>query len=230
MLQSLATVVSLVGILIYFLGWTYLYSYFNFFNIDVYEIDPSLQYVLVYAFPALGYAVYHVLWQPVAMISALLIAGFILWVLLDAPRRWARLSWAIASAASLIWIVSVTYGNAWQAGVERAKWKWSSSDPTVVHGESGNLANLVGGFDHFFSNGTVVDDRCAASQNPMRSPISCFNDKLALREIFSTARYHYLFAVTPSCNFNEYKVCPGLVFKANVDGSGYLTTLHPGEK
>ena len=53
--KQLAIIVTLGTAFIYYVGWVYLYNYYNFFGIDIFEIGPSLQNTLIYAFPALLY-------------------------------------------------------------------------------------------------------------------------------------------------------------------------------
>lgn len=211
-LQAIATVITLAGILLYFLGWTYLYSYFSFYRIDVYEIEPSIQYVLVNAFPVLRYALFYVFRFPISLVVflALLAAWYITLNLIEPKQRPAVVS-ALATATA-VFVLFVAYDSAWRSGLTNARDRWSNdSNPVLLAGE-------------------IVKESCDVSQFEMNStsPLSCFSKYSMLRDIISTSKYHYLFS-SPNCLTKKYQTCGGLIFRVSLDGSSYMTSLHVGE-
>jgi hypothetical protein len=71
--------VTLPAVLIYFLGWAYLYFYLGAFGINVSELDLDIQTVLIYSFPAIR-GLISSYWYLVLIAVLALVA--IIWVLL----------------------------------------------------------------------------------------------------------------------------------------------------
>src|SRR5262245_29153167 len=51
--KQLAIGITAVTAFVYYVGWAYLYNYYGFFGIDIFEIGPSVQNTLIFSFPAL---------------------------------------------------------------------------------------------------------------------------------------------------------------------------------
>jgi hypothetical protein len=84
----------------------------------------------------------------------------------------------------------------------------NDSNPAIVQFSSPIRSN-VGDFDQSLSN-----------------RLADLNNKSRLRFILSTAQLHYLFA-RDECNFEQYNICSGFLFRIKVADVRAITILHP---
>jgi hypothetical protein len=208
MLQAIVAIVSLFGILVYFLGWTYLYNYLEFFRIDAYEVEPSVQYVLVNAYPAVLFLV-----REPAITLFIIPFGMLAWWAFAGARGAHTTAIKAASVAVLsITVAAVAYDAAWHAGIVAARARWmGNSNPVFLSGVDGA-------------------GKCAAGSvgGGLAAPLACHNEEFALREILVTPHFNYLF-MREACSVRDYRTCGGLIFRVAADGKSYTTTLHAGE-
>lgn len=207
---------SIAAVFLYFVGWTYLVAYYDFFRIDVYEIEPSVQYVLVNSFQVIRHILTDYLWADppgaAVLLFVILAVTFLIWHHVTTVDTRSRL-FVIMGAAAVLWLISVGYLGAWHAGVSNARHKWmTNSNPILLAGR-------------------IAGPMCRSQDSNtlgMGLPIACHSANLALREILTTERFHFVF-MREKCDEQRYRTCGGLTFKVAVDGSSYTATLRTGE-
>jgi hypothetical protein len=203
---------ALLAVVLYFVGWTYLYGYFGFFRIDVYEIEPSIQYVLVNSVRALVQFPETIFGNPVALASAVLFISWVIAAVFFSDLRSALFK-CFGTALGLVLAFCIIYEMPRGAGIEAARYRWqSSSDPVVLSGK------LRG-----------EDCPVVPPADGLKRPIACYSDDRMLRGIISTDRVQYLF-VTERCDIAKYSTCGGLIFRVSTDGSWRTVTVHTGER
>jgi hypothetical protein len=207
MLQAIAAIVSLFGILVYFLGWTYLYYYLDFFRIDAYEVEPSIQYVLVNAYPA----VFFIIHEPARLLLIIPFVMFVWWAFASARGAHATAVKVVSACLLSVLVAVMAYDSAWHAGIVAARARWmENSNPVVLSGVEG------------------IGECNAGSAGGLSAPLACHNEQFALREILVTPHFNYLF-MREACSVRDYRTCGGLIFRVAADGKSYTTTLHAGE-
>ena len=202
-----ALVVTLLTVFIFFVGWAYLYYYYYYLGVDISEINPSVQYTLIYALPPLVHLIsprgeLYVLVLLLTAAGILLVALY--YVVHHCLSRWPlpKSSFSIAAIALLIAILAAEgYRAADSLAQETAIKKWmGDSNPAYVELKRENKES----------------DPCATSQsNVFAGKLECLNSQLRLRLIISTDKFHYLFA-RDDCDRTIYSMCPGLLFKVEV--------------
>lgn len=213
-----ALVVTLLTVFVFFVGWTYLYNYYYYLGVDISEINPSLQYTLIYALPALVHLIsprgelYPLLWM--LTFAAMVVAGLYYFVhhhIRHTPN-WPLEYAAIALAIGIAAVEGYNASESLARDTAIKKWM-SDSNPAYVELKDAN----------------DKADPCATSQpNVFAGKFACLNRQLRLRLIISTDKFHYLFA-RDNCDRRIYSMCPGLLFKI-ATGDSKLTILHPAEE
>lgn len=212
--KNSAILLAVVGAWLYFTGWAYLYSFFGFFSINLIEIDPSIQFVLMHSLTPWYFWLTHLIDQfdfDTFVVLVGLYGGIItiIIVLLGIPsvaRRadqlvaacdscYSRLcpyfssSTVLASVLFILFIASLFASRS--AGALRAEQIWS--DPgTIVYF---NVEKDVGGNQGF-------SDRTKH-----------FNEDFRMKYLFSTSEFHYAIVRNDDC---YAKVCGGFILKIPV--------------
>jgi hypothetical protein len=125
--KLIAVIITLITAGAFFLGWVYLYSYYDYFGIDVLEINPSIQIVLVYATPVLFNLFSSSDGLLFGLIALLLLAIF--GILFFFVRQW---SWVALIALFVIFGFG-GYRAAITQGKILATQKWmNDSDPALL--------------------------------------------------------------------------------------------------
>lgn len=191
------------GVATYFIGWAYLYTYYGALGIDVLEINPPLQVVLVYAFPAF-WKILIVLSRPdwIVWTVGLVIAA--LCVTLAAESKIQRVAFGILVFSACVWMVGFVYAAARQAAFDAAWEKWMADSKVAT----------IMGFDLQRGAGSRSDG----------FEITSYDRAYALRSIISTDRFHYLFT-RDNCSLTS-DGCPGLIFKIDRNSASYVVIEH----
>jgi len=172
-----AAVITLTTAFIYYIGWAYLYNYYNFFGIDLFEIAPSLQNILIYAFPALLY-LFSPQGELYVFVPMLLLLGVVAYFSSRSTRpklsRWERdnTRMVVSNALTIFGLLLMVegYRSAKNLAMANAIEKWmNDSNPAIVQFSSPIRSN-VGDFDQSLSN-----------------RLADLNNKSRLRFILSTA-------------------------------------------
>ena len=179
---------------LYFIGWAYLYSYYSFFRIDLYELNPPLQYVLMYAFVPV---VYSAAWWGTltGWATILVLAAFTVRLARSyGPPTWwntvSGLSWLIG----LLGIGVQIYATAIGLTAQRANALWlNDSDPAYVQ------------------NKDASDATCSDIGNLSARQAACFSRKHALRYLVSSDKFGYFYSQGTCAP--EAADCPTMVFR-----------------
>ncbi|TFF37087.1 hypothetical protein [Mucilaginibacter psychrotolerans] len=98
-----------LAIYLYFSGWVYIYTYFNFFGISIRQADMEFYYFLIYSVNVLTY-----LFIDHWLVAILLLAGSILLI------KFLKQSW-IVYMLCIIWFAIVYVSAIFSAGVDGKK-------------------------------------------------------------------------------------------------------------
>ncbi len=212
--KYIAVSLTLLTAFLYYAGWTFLYHYYFFLGIDLFEVSPSVQYTLIFAFPALAH-IFSPQGELYPMIAALILGAAVLYI-------FYRLTIGTTAGNHIIALICVAiaglmlfegYRAAKSLAQMRAIDKWmNDSNPTFLdltpRPVAGNNNKLPG------------------PSNPLSSALASANDQFRLRHILSTPQFHYLFT-REDCDAAEYQMCDGILFRVKVS-EGSLTNLQPG--
>jgi hypothetical protein len=172
-----ALLVTAFTVLLYLMGWVYLYYYFASFKVDVYEISPSLQYVLVSSFiPILYYAQSIWLW----LVLGLIVVGVcVIGQPIANAIREARgnVQFVIGLIVVLV-IVGIAFRVAKHVALVKADKRWREGD--IVHFDLGDI-------DHHVDCGQVP---CVGENT-----VVFLNRVFDLRYLISTDKFHYAYAI-----------------------------------
>jgi hypothetical protein len=208
--KHLAVILTVATAFIYFVGWTYLYYYYGFFGIDIFEVGPSVQYTLVYAFPALRYLFYPSGYLCVFLSTVVVLALVVLAIRRCIRRRKIPLQWAAAAVFTLLLAIEGYY-SAKLAARDKAVEEWMApSNPAFLE---------------FVPTASGVST--GPTSGGYQEKLEDFNKKLLLRHLLSTPQLHYLFTRENSC---KAEPCAGFLFRVSVANTRVLMILHPEEE
>ena len=132
--KFIAFATVLLGAWLYLIGWAYLNNYLRFFHIDIFEIDLSWQYVIVYAAPPID-SFFRSTALPVVLFAAIFLA--VLFRLTKKNKEVLRsilsksvTKFAVVSACILAVFIGGLYFAA-RVGESRARDTWTSSAPAI---------------------------------------------------------------------------------------------------
>jgi hypothetical protein len=210
--KTAALSISIFGALLYFTGWAYLYHYFKFFLVDIFEIKPSIQFVLIHSFSPLYHFAQKMSWGLAILIIALAIITVLVISILkgleSVRKRVTSVKENLTSLAAkpgvftgaiLLALVTLFFASFWisrSAALERATSIWDDSSNVVYF----NLGRA----------GDTLDIRAKISDRTER-----LNRDLELRYLMSTEKFHYAFARDPDCAQNQR--CGGFIIKLPVE-------------
>ena len=205
-----AFILAGVGALLYFTGWAYLYTYFEYFGISLIEVDPSIQFVFMHALTPLWVLLENWRWGTVLLILAVYaIIVILLDRLLRHPKIYAAAhrafysNWGapvLAFLALALTFFAILQLGLW-AGRHKAAAKWAEPI-TVVR---------------FNFHSVNAQERNLADLN-----LAALNDNLLLKYLMSTSVFHYAFYRETGCRDPH---C-GLIFKIPVGGVDELVIIH----
>jgi hypothetical protein len=223
--KLLAVIVTLGTAFTYFVGWTYLYFYYEFFGIDIFEIGPSVQYTLVYAFPALRNLIYPsgelYKFLPTVVVFALVIFA----IRRRFQRRKTKLVWTAATVFAIL-LTMEGYYSAKQLAWKKAAEKWMAlSDPAYVE-----LVSAAGSASPVNVPSPTVGSASPNVPSPTKNGYSKkfedFNKDLSLMYLLSTPQFHYLF----TRELCKVELCTGFLFRVSVANVRVLMILHRPEE
>jgi hypothetical protein len=224
--KQLAVVITLATAFIYYMGWIFLYNYYNFFGIDIFEIGPSVQYTLIYAFPAVLFLLYPKgeLFIFVSGLFILAIAYFSLFHVGKLKRSRNKIVMSVKD--NIVWVASILlvmlllvegYRSAEFLARTKAAGRWmNDSNPAVLE------------FVRSTDATRRPNDSNANSGIGFSEKLQEFNNGLQLRFILSTPQFHYLFG-RADCDSNFNETCEGFLFRVRVADVKVITILHPAE-
>jgi hypothetical protein len=206
--KYVAVILSLTTAFAYYVGWTYLYHYYNFLGIDILEINPPVQYTLIYSFPGLLHLVSPSGELFVFAFGAVIISAIgIVFCRCLFPSNLSYKQKTLWTINTLLFVLLLTEGYRAAKSIAHvdAANKWTKdSDPVFVE----------------FKNSTNANEKpCADPTSPsdlFARQLLCLNSQLKLRLITSTQQFHYLFAATDGCPPSDHEICGGLLFKINI--------------
>ena len=213
---------ALIGAWLYFIGWAYLYNYLRFFHIDIFEIDLSLQYVIIHSAPPLNFFLRHYLLPSVLL---LVLPGIAIFFSLTKRRQQLlKSNFSKSGNAYVIYFVSglsIFIGGfylARKAGESQARDTWISTAPEVY------LA--------FVTDAAKKIPADSATKKPESGPQSALqeeNNRYALRHLLSTRDTHYVFTRREvRRTMNSVFIPDGLVFKIPVKNVEHLHIRRKG--
>ncbi|TIN68314.1 MAG: hypothetical protein E5Y30_24120 [Mesorhizobium sp.] len=132
--KILATTVSVVVAVVYFTGFCYLYFYYLVFGITPIELDLSVQYVFVHAFPALWYFVRN---YYIAILTSFLVLSFAIFLFRKIFFGFLEKSPTITMCIIFIFSIIGSYNAALYSGRNNAKSSLRRLPPLVVAFKSG---------------------------------------------------------------------------------------------
>jgi hypothetical protein len=213
--KHIAILVSLITAFLYWVGWLYLYHYHYYLGVDVIEVNPSVQYTLVFSFPALLHLI-SPRGELCIFLTILLAAGGLFFVIhLKARESWFGRNIMLLMAISFsLLMLAEGYRSAKSLARIKAIDKWmNDSNPAFVE---------------FPSKATDTSaDASSVPDNFLAKKLAAANSQLDLRHILSTQQFHYLFA-REDCDTNVYEMCGGYSFRVRAPDAT-VTILHPGE-
>jgi hypothetical protein len=187
-------VVTLLVAPLYFIGWAYLYSYYSFFQINIYELNPPIQYVLMYAFAPMVYG--FITWAKLPGWGILLLATVgAIWLVHTYGRpAWKNTALVIVSLIGSILIGAQLYSAAIGLAAQRAHNEWTN-----------------GSYPAYIQSKEATDAVCSDYSNPLAREASCFSRKHALRYLISSDKFDYFYS-RGNCAPTQTD-CPTMVFR-----------------
>jgi hypothetical protein len=195
-----ALIIAAVGAWLYFMGWAYLYSYFNFFDTNLIEIEPSIQFVLMHALSPWWFWISKITSGVIILIVA---ACMIIAVLLRYTRLHAHAKSVCCQPLSWVLLVGVAIPLSLIASTSAGK-----------HHASDTWANpgMIARFKFLPEKGNGGNSR---------AELRDLSDHLKLKYLMSTSRVHYVFVRGPNCKSPH---C-GLIIKVPTSAVEDLTII-----
>jgi hypothetical protein len=198
-------IIAISGAWLYFTGWAFLYSYFNYFGINLIEIDPSVQYVFMHSVPPLRYylTLWNVMYLLLIYISSVICLRYVFGFAV--ASRYTRLLlsplgqfFLLLAIIVLAFYVSFTLGRT--TGADAASYFWNNPPEIVYFG--------------FKQSNLTSDD----------SPVNlvALNDEMKLKYLISTKEFHYAFYREYNCNSPH---C-GLIFRIPNETVNEIMIVH----
>jgi hypothetical protein len=202
--RGFTVITAILGAWLYFTGWAYLYSYFDYFGINLIEIDPSLQFVFLHSLPPLRY--YLVGSNIFTCLLVYIIIVFILYYIIGFSVIYSRIRFLLSPLgqfflASLIvfLLFYASFSAARTAGTQSASYFWRHP-PRLV----------------YFN---FKQDPSTLTASPVN--LAMLNSEMKLKYLMSTKDFHYAFYREQECKEPH---C-GLIFKIPTDNVNEIMTI-----